>query len=95
MRLFSKEYIINLNETKVNLEYLDVLRLEEVFDFENFSEEVQQYFQKQGKVVELMLHERSSKYSPPEEAERQLITKYNKYDLLLFQRWKTKRAKKR
>ena len=68
---------------------------EEVFDFENFSEEVQTYFQKQGKVVKWTLNERKSKYLMPQEAEIKLITKYNKYDLLLFQKWKTNKSKKR
>ncbi len=67
---------------------------EEVFDFENFSAEVQSYFQKQNLSFEIILHERNSKYPIPKKAERDLIAEYNKYDLLLFQKWKTSSLKK-
>ena len=82
----------NLNTALENLN-----NFYQVIDFDNFSEEVSAFMVKEKLPFEEILHKRKSKYNAPNQQEKKQIEAYNKFDIMLFEKWKHERrsSKKR
>ncbi|PHN08597.1 hypothetical protein [Flavilitoribacter nigricans] len=60
-----------------------------VIPFEDFSNSVQLFLRDHHIPYEEVLHDRKSKYPEPSPDEMELIARYNRFDLALYEAWRT------
>ena len=65
-----------------------------VLSFENFNFEIKDFFKEENIQYQDILHERKSTYDGPNQQEKDQIIAYNKFDIMLFEKWENQNRKK-
>jgi len=60
--------------------------------FENFKEESLTFLEKKNIPIEELIHKRNVKYRGPDNKQSELIKRYNKYDIKMYEKWLMERA---
>ena len=59
-----------------------------IIQFDHFQEEVSNFCSEYNIPMSSITHERKSNYAPCDQSNHALISKYNKFDVEMFNRWK-------
>ena len=73
---------MTLKKSKINLDNFFF-----TIDFENYDEDIKSFFNLLNITINNVPHKRKVKYLIIQENNSQLIRKYNKYDLALYEYW--------
>lgn len=92
-RYMSGQVMPEPNEQTLDLSISNLSHFYAVINFANFSEEVSAFMQEHKIPYATIPNERNYKYPSPTEEEKELILKYNTWDIALFENWRNHRNK--